>query len=160
MLLKKKKKIKLKYDFQTWMVNELNFFDLINWSYWIIYFDLRIGILLPRNLMHRRPSFYVYRMLTLLVLSVFETIYSMIWILAFQVMLATQNEQVKALGKGIHVFLSNIKQWIVWIVVTLFCPFLYLFNVTLLLSMLLFLWWFQFDVYQLRVISDYRHLKQ
>jgi hypothetical protein len=49
-------------------------------------------------------------MLTLLVLSVFETIYSMIWILAFQVMLATQNEQVKALGKGIHVFLSNIKQ--------------------------------------------------
>ena len=107
MLLKKKKKVKLKYDFQTWMVNKLNFFDLINWSFWIIYFDLRIGILLPRNLMHRRPSFYTYRMLTLLVLSVFETIYSMIWILAFQVMLATQNEQVKALGKGIHVFFKQ-----------------------------------------------------
>ena len=104
--------------------------------------------------------FYVYRMLTLLVLSVFETIYSMIWILAFQVMLATQNEQVKALGKGIHVFFKQQQKWKVWIVVTLFCPFLYLFNVTLLLSMLLFLWWFQFDVYQLRVICDYQHLKQ
>ncbi len=97
----KKKKVKSKYDFQTWMVNKLNFFDL---------FELFILIYVLAfccqeiYLMHRRPSFYVYRMLTLLVLSVFETIYSMIWILAFQVMLATQNEQVKALGKGIHVF--------------------------------------------------------
>jgi hypothetical protein len=40
-------------------------------------------------------------MSTLLVLSVFETFYSMVWILAFQVMLATENEQVKAIGKGV-----------------------------------------------------------
>jgi hypothetical protein len=50
-------------------------------------------------------------MLTLLVLSVFVTVYSMIWILAFQVMLATDNAHVKTLGKGKELFtyLTSIK---------------------------------------------------
>ena len=39
-------------------------------------------------------------MVTLLLLSIFQSIYSMIWILAFQVMLATDNKQVKEIGKG------------------------------------------------------------
>ncbi len=41
--------------------------------------------------------------------------------------------------------LSNIKQWIVWIVVTQFCQFLFLFNVAVFVSMVLYPQWFQFD---------------